>query len=182
VDLVFVAHRDNIAELPQYMDLVAELGVKKVSVSNLLTFRENLQSKTLYGLTEDPKVRAIFQEAKIKAHRHGIELGLPRLTPRAMGCTQSEFIFVDIDGNVAPCDFLAVHTPFYYMGEKRVVRPVIFGNALTGDLAKIWNSKAARSFRKSHREGEIPNPCSHCIDAYGMMCSRRELDRHRGAE
>ena len=178
VELVFVAHVDNIAELPDYMDFVAGLGVKRVLVSNLLTFRADLQHKSLYGKEEDPQVRALFDEAIARAKRNGQTLGLPRLTPKPKGCTQAEAFFVDIEGQVAPCDFLAVHTPFHFLGKTRTVRPMFFGNALQAShpLA-IWESKEFTAFRKAHRTGKVPAPCSHCIDAYGMMCSRREFFR-----
>jgi len=176
VNVVFVAHRKNIRELPDYMDFVASLGVKDVQVSNLLTFREDLQSECLYGSEDTAWVEGIFAEAQKRAQINGQILGLPGLKPKPLGCTQSETVMIDIDGNITPCDFLAVHTPFYFQGKRREVRPLRFGNVFkANNPLAIWYSKDAKEFRAMHRQGEIPAPCSHCIDAYGLMCSRRDV-------
>lgn len=174
VEVIFVAHRHNIEELPDYLRFVHSLGVQKVSVSNLLTFRENLQDRVLYGKSENTHYREILNKAQKIAQELHIDLGLPRLTPANKGCTQSEFIFIGIDGDVSPCDFLAVQTPFYLWGERKQNAPLLFGNAFQSDLAKIWSSSQAKQFREDHRKGKIPDACSHCIDAYGLMCSNRD--------
>ena len=42
-------------------------------------------------------------------------------------------------------------------------------------LAEIALLEAAvvKEFRNRHSHGDVPEPCTHCIDAYGLMCSKR---------
>ncbi|HEV2480179.1 MAG TPA: radical SAM protein, partial [Puia sp.] len=47
--VTFVAHRNNVQELPEYVDFVAKLGIKQIYVSNVLSFTASLAPLTLYG-------------------------------------------------------------------------------------------------------------------------------------
>lgn len=173
IGVVFVAHRDNIAELPDYIDFVHNLGIKTVYVNNLLSFTPKHKEMYLYAREGNAYAEGQFQEAIKRAERNGQSIYIPRLTPQSMGCSIVEAMYIDAYGNVSPCDFLAVSTPFELFGEKKQGQPVQFGNVLTEDVLDIYRSPALSKFRNLHRNGKIPDPCTHCIDAYGMMCSKR---------
>jgi MoaA/NifB/PqqE/SkfB family radical SAM enzyme len=172
--VTFVAHQNNIHELPDYVDFVSGLGVGQIYVSNILSFTRQLAPLALYTPEGNTDAQALFDEAVRRAGRNRINISMPRLKPEQMGCQTTEIFYVDIKGNVAPCDFLGVTTPFTLWGKTTSHPPVFFGNIFEQDPLSIYRSEKARSFREAHRLGrELPVPCRNCIDAYGLMCSNR---------
>ena len=78
---MFVAHRDNIGEFPQYVDFVNSLGVKTVFVTNLLCFSKDLQPLALYRDEGNPDAESVFRDAIARARHNGQTLHLPRMRP-----------------------------------------------------------------------------------------------------
>lgn len=170
----FVAHKNNIHELPDYVDFVHKLGVKRIYVNNILTFTKNLEGMELYSKTGNDAAQQLFDEAVRRSKLNNQIIGTPELSPQLKGCQAIETFFVDTNGNVAPCDFLAVTTPFTLWGNTTQNAPVIFGNIYKDEPIDIYRSQAFKNFRQAHREGkELPMQCQNCIDAYGLMCSNR---------
>jgi len=170
---VFVLHKNNYLELLDYIDYVNNLGVKKIYVNNLLSFTNRHQSDYLYSDENNNEINDIFDAAIDKVKKNKQIIYLPKMKPKPMGCTTSEMLHIDINGNVSPCDFLAVSTPFHFLGENKTATPVFFGNINNENPIDIYKSNKYEKFRSMHRKGEIPEQCSHCIDAYGLMCSNR---------
>ncbi|MDP4219821.1 MAG: radical SAM protein [Bacteroidota bacterium] len=173
VGVVFVAHRNNIAELPDYVDFVHNMGINTIYVNNLLSFTPQFHNMYLYSKTGNPEAEQIFKEAIARVERLGMTIYIPRLTPEPMGCSIVEAVYIDCHGNVSPCDFLAESTPFELFGETKQGTPVRFGNVMEENILDIYRSAVVREFRNKHRHAEVPEPCTHCIDAYGLMCSKR---------
>ena len=173
VGVVFVAHKDNIAELPEYVDFVHAMGVNTIYVNNLLSFTPKFREKYLYTKEGNPEAAAIFQQAIDRVEKLGMTIYIPRLTPSPMGCSIVEAVYINAYGDVSPCDFLAESTPFNLFGEEKQGTPLKFGNVLREDILDIYRSTQVREFRDHHRHAEVPEPCTHCIDAYGLMCSKR---------
>ena len=174
VTVTFVAHKDNIAELPEYVDFVHRLGVKEIQVSNLLTFTQETVGQELYSREGNKFAESIFEEAVKRAGKNNQTISMPRLSPVLMGCQACESFFIDSNGNVAPCDFLAVSTPFTLWGKTIQNPPVLFGNVLKSDPLQIYRNATFKKFRTAHRLGkDLPKECTNCIDAYGLMCSNR---------
>ena len=173
VGVVFVAHRDNIVEFPDYVDFVHALGVQTIYVNNLLSFTPKFRDKYLYTREGNPDAELLFREGIARVERNGQTVYIPRLTPEPIGCGIVEAVYIDARGNVSPCDFLNESTPFELFGETKQGPPVRFGNVLTEDILTIYRSPEVRAFRTAHRHGNIPDSCTHCIDAYGLMCSKR---------
>lgn len=173
--VTFVAHKDNIAELPDYVDFVNSLDVKRIYVNNLLSFTGHLKGKYLYTEHGNAYAESIFRETVKRVKANGQEIWLPGLKPEINGCTQPETLFINYNGDVAPCDYLSASTPFEYFGDVKVSKPVVFGNVFKDDALEIYRSQQASNFRKMHRNNKLPGPCDHCIDGYGLMCSKRKL-------
>lgn len=174
VAVTFVAHQNNIHELPDYVDFVNNLGVRQIYVSNILTFTKNLEGLELYTKEGNKYAQEKFDEAIRRAKINKQNISMPRLKPEMLGCQACEAFFIDSNGNVAPCDFLAVTTPFTIWGETVKNPPVIFGNIFKDNPLEIYRSPAFKKFRTAHREGkDLPKECASCIDAYGLMCSNR---------
>src|SRR5215211_385877 len=174
VGVGFVAHQNNIHQLPDYVDYVHSLGVKTIYVSNILTFTTKNAHLALYTKEGNETAEQLFAESIRRAKRNKQTLQLPLLKPKLKGCQAVETFFVNIDGSVAPCDFLAVSTPFTLFGKTVKNAPQIFGNVLSDDPLEIYRSEPYQNFRKAHRLAkELPEACKNCIDAYGLMCSNR---------
>lgn len=176
VAVTFVAHRENISQLPDYVDFVHKLGVKLIYVSNILTFTQKTAHLALYSLQGNKSAQLYFDEAVVRARKNKQTIQLPQLSPQVKGCQAVEAFFIDSNGNVAPCDFLAVSTPFTLFGETTRNPPQILGNILLDDPLAIYRSEQYQNFRNAHRLGkELPEPCKNCIDGYGLMCSNRKV-------
>jgi len=177
IKTVFVMHRGNINEFPDYLDFVDSLGIKTIFVTNLLCFSKDFSGAALYGNNGNPEAEAVLDAAIHKAGRNGQELHLPRMRPEPLGCEQCLGLFIDIKGNVCPCDYLSVRTSFYLFDKENHPDPVMFGNILTGDMKNIWFGKEFSSFRALHKKAHVPPQCTCCTDAYGMLCSHRKVIR-----
>lgn len=175
VAVTFVAHKQNISELPDYVDFVHSLHIKRIYVNNLMSFTGLHKGRYLYSPAGNAYAENIFKEAVQRVRKNGMEIWLPGMIPEVTGCTQPEVLFINYNGDVAPCDYLAVSTPFEYFGDVQISKPVIYGNVYKEDVLAIYRSKRADEFRKMHRANTLPPECSHCIDGYGLMCSKRRL-------
>ena len=176
IAVTFVAHTNNIHELPDYVDFVNNLGIKLIYVSNLLSFTKYNSTEVLYSAEGNTEAQILFDEAIKRAKKNQQTIQLPELKPILKGCQACETFFIDTNGNVAPCDFLAVTTPFTLFGTTIQNPPQIYGNVLFDNPLEIYRSKAYTDFRNMHRLGkELPDVCKNCIDGYGLMCSNRKV-------
>lgn len=176
IAVTFVAHKNNVAELPEYVNFVHQLGIQQIYVSNILTFTPALAGMELYTKAGNEEAMQLFEAAIKNAKQNGQAINIPRLKPEQLGCQAVETFFVDINGNVAPCDFLGVTTPFTLWGETIQNPPVLYGNILKDEPIEIYRNNEFRIFRKKHQLGvDLPAVCKNCIDAYGLMCSNRVI-------
>jgi len=170
LELVFVAMRRNVHELPALVRLAADLGVPTVWVQNLShsfsdtdpagdyrEIREYAKSEALWAERNDEAER-LFAEAEALAGALGVRLRLPRLEERELrrragepGCawpfTSS---YVTHDGKAQPC--CAV------MGADRAV----LGDVRADGFEAVWTSEAYREFRAGLLSEEPPDVCAGC--------------------
>jgi radical SAM protein with 4Fe4S-binding SPASM domain len=170
LELVFVAMRRNVHELPALVALAGELGVPTVWVQNLShsfsdtdpsgsyrEIREYAAEEALWAERNDEAER-LFAEARRLADDLGVRLRLPRLDeprrPRAPGepgCGWPfESSYLTHDGKVQPC--CAV------MGADRAV----LGDATAEGFEALWSSDAYRDFRAKLLTDEPPEVCAGC--------------------
>ena len=172
VQLVFVAMRRNVNELPDLVRLAAELGVESVWVQNLShsfsdtdpagayrEIREFAVEEALWADGSDD-ARDLFAEAAALADELGIELRLPRLeepdwaatrTPGAPGChwTFTE-AYITHDGKAQPCCMV--------MGSDRAA----LGDVERDGFARVWRNEAFRGFRAGLLGDDPPDVCRGC--------------------
>jgi radical SAM protein with 4Fe4S-binding SPASM domain len=137
--------RENLAEIGEIMRLLAGLGFGHVYLMHPIPVDD-----TAAALCASPAELAAASEAEMV--RLGRTLGLAvtcsfqrsgsagSVFPR---CTQPwEYIFVRVNGDVAPCCAL--------FGSDRAE---VMGNLLEQDFATIWHGDRFRSYRRSNADG-----------------------------
>jgi radical SAM protein with 4Fe4S-binding SPASM domain len=172
VQIVFVAMRRNLRELPDLVGLAAEWGVDSVWVQNLshsfgdtdpsgsyMEIRQFAERQALWQ-GEYARAEAIFDEAGELGERLGVELRLPRLRepdepaslPGGVGCHWPfESAYVTHDGKVQPCCMV--------MGADRAV----LGNLKETGFEEIWTGETYERFRAGLLPGgDPPDVCTGC--------------------
>jgi radical SAM protein with 4Fe4S-binding SPASM domain len=173
LQLVFVAMRRNIRELPQLVGLASEWGVGALWVQNLshsfsdtdpsgayAEIREYAAEEALWNAGDLADVHRLFLEAQALAERLGVELRLPNLEdppPRLRDPTKPachwpfESAYVTHDGKVQPCCMV--------MGSDRSV----LGNVGSVPFGEIWRGPEYAGFRaRLTEEREPPEVCRGC--------------------
>jgi radical SAM protein with 4Fe4S-binding SPASM domain len=170
LQLVFVAMRRNVAELPALVELAAGLGVNSVRVQNLSHDFGDTGSSDAYGPMRDyvseealfgdntERAREIFGAAAERAGPLGVELRLPRLEePEAAadsggrGCGWPwESAYVTHRGEVQPCCMV--------MGSDRAT----LGRLDESSFHEIWTGPAYEDFRERLRGDDPPGVCVGC--------------------
>ena len=175
VGIVFVSTRDNIHELEQYVDFAKKLKVDRILVNGFMSFLPETSNLYLYTKDGNNDIQKIYQRAYEKAKRNHISIEFPDLKAEPQGCGYPSIMTIDEKGNVCPCILLARKTPFELFSKTAVAEPVIFGNIFDLDPLSIWRSKESERFRNMLKNKVIPGQCLLCADAYGVICSNRNV-------
>jgi radical SAM protein with 4Fe4S-binding SPASM domain len=168
IQLVFVAMRRNVRELPDLIDLAADVGVDSVWVQNLShdfgdtgsteaygPMRDYVREEALFG-KEAKHARGIFAAAAERARELGVELRLPRLEEPsrragAPGCSWPwDAAYVTHRGEVQPCCMV--------MGSDRAT----LGRLDESSFEEIWTGSAYEQFRERLLGDEPPDVCVGC--------------------
>lgn len=178
IRLVAVVMRRNLDELPALVTLAHELGSRHVSVQRLChdfsesslppqyrPMREFVEAQTL--LNEEPaRVKQMFEAARARADALGVELRLPRLSPKvhAPGTRGRERCdwpwrgaYLSYSGEAMPC--CMVSTP----------DRVSLGNMAREGVASVWTGAAYAAFRRALDAGPPPEVCRGCSLYHGTF-------------
>jgi radical SAM protein with 4Fe4S-binding SPASM domain len=173
IQVVFVAMRDNVGELPELVRLLARVGVDELHVQNLShTFsdadpagrygeiRRFAADHALWTEADQAQARAAFAAARTAADSLGVALRLPGLAareplPRAGGgprCTWPwDAAYVTSRGLVQPCCMV--------MGDDRVS----LGDLTRQAFPDIWAGAAYQDFRRRLMgDAQPPAVCRGC--------------------
>jgi radical SAM protein with 4Fe4S-binding SPASM domain len=172
LDIVAVAMRRNLEELPGLVRLAARYGVPAVSVQHLAhdfsegtlpekyrPMRAFVDHETLLG--EDPaRVERWFAAARHAAGETGVELRLPNVRPRAHACGCDwpwRGAYVSYRGDAMPCCMIA--TP----------DRLNFGNMAKEGVVRVWNNDAYNAFRARLASDDPPEVCKGCAVYHGIF-------------
>ncbi|WP_306210166.1 radical SAM protein [Actinoplanes sp. RD1] len=162
VRVVFVAMRDNVAELPGLVRLLGDLGVDELHVQNLShSFSDTDPAGAYEGIRSFAAEQALwtssppaFAEARIAAATTGLKLRLPRAEEPAgdrRGCSWPwDAAYITSAGVVQPCCMV--------MGDDRVA----LGSLAEQSFPEIWRGAAYREFRARLSSAEPPAVCAGC--------------------
>jgi radical SAM protein with 4Fe4S-binding SPASM domain len=190
VQIVFVAMRSNIHELPGLVDLAAELGVDSVWMQNLshsfddtdpsgayveirrFTAQEALWSSEPEGRSWDAKVRRYVDAACDRARAQGVALRLPEslrsLPPPEIEVPDESARSTPAPAPAAGCDWPWRST---YVMADGTVQPccmvmgadrVSFGSLDQESFVDIWSGPRAQEFRRRLTTSQPPKVCRGC--------------------
>jgi radical SAM protein with 4Fe4S-binding SPASM domain len=171
LNLVCVAMRTNLPELPKLVRLAHDEGIDVLSVQHLChdfgeaslpenyrPMRAFIERETL--LNEDPqRVEEFFGCAREAAQTLGIALRLPNIKPRphaasVTGRSRCDWpwrgAYISYDGKAMPCCMVA--TP----------DRINFGSVMDEGVSATWNNDAYNAFRNRLASDEPPEICRSC--------------------
>jgi MoaA/NifB/PqqE/SkfB family radical SAM enzyme len=175
VSLWFTGMQENLDQLPDFVQLGAELGVPEVYLQRLVFFGSGeriaedatmVPEQSLFGTLEERQARLIDA-----CERLAVELGLifrasGATTPHEsvavqgahpwQGCYRPwALIYVTANGNLLPCCIAPFATPEY--------ASLMLGNVFERPLAALWNDVPYQRLRDAVLSPDpAPWPCQHC--------------------
>jgi len=168
ISLWFTVMKKNLAELPDFVRLAANMGATQVNVQRLVHYGEGLavQEQSVYGALTAMEEK-LLAEANCLSRDLGIVLSasgntspVESLTPEQRerpwsGCQRPwSLSYITANGNVLPC-CISPWTAKDYQG-------LILGNALAESFAEIWNGGRYQQFRTQFETRDAPDPCRGC--------------------
>lgn len=165
VSMVFMAMRENLADLPAVIGRAGAIGVRSVILQRLIYFETGLavEEQSLMNGADPEAIEA----CEAAARRAGVELlgtgglsateSLQSVDARRpwSGCTRPwRSTYVTANGNVLPCCFAPFTTKDY--------EGAILGNLFERPISEIWTSAEYEAFRRAHQSDEPPEPCRGC--------------------
>ena len=171
IRVVFVAMRDNVAELPDLVRLLASIGVDELHVQNLShSFSDTDPAGRYEGIRDFTAGQALWTGADLDraatsfagaaglARTLGLDLRLPALGPagdpgpeEGRGCSWPwEATYITSTGVVQPCCMV--------MGDDRVA----LGNLGEQSFPEIWAGPAYQDFRHRLSGDDPPAVCRGC--------------------
>jgi radical SAM protein with 4Fe4S-binding SPASM domain len=175
VDVVFVAMRRNIEQLPAMVDFVADMGADNLTVQYMVVHGEDVRSESLFY--HQRLANRMLDEAEARAREVGLNVTLParfgRLESReskvdsrtqsrisnlessAVSCTDPWTVaFIRWNGEVHPCCYAP--------------STVVMGDLAEQPFWAIWNCPAYRELRRRVNTANPPDYCRTCT--VGRLC------------
>ena len=167
--------RENLAELPDVIDLAASLGVDEVYLQRLVFWGEGLArpEQSIFGRAW-AQAESIIAEAEQRAERHGLSFrGGDALSPRASllertpeaepwrACSRPlRLAYVTAHGTALPCCIAPfTDAPF---------DSIRLGNYLQDGVEGVWHGAAYERFRAQLYSSEPPASCRNCGLAWSL--------------
>jgi len=172
LSLWFLGTRDNIAELPDFVKLAADIGIGEVYLQRLVYFQDG----TGYGLARDRKslqdsddqtasliAQSLDLAAELGVQFNASGLSHPGQSLRGQPAGQlpwrrcyrpATLMYITANGNVLPCCIAPFATVDY--------AAIVLGNVFDQSLAEIWSGSGYQNFRRQHQSGTPPQCCRGC--------------------
>jgi radical SAM protein with 4Fe4S-binding SPASM domain len=165
VSMVFMAMRENLAQLPAVIERAGAMGVDAVVLQRLVYFDTGMAVEGQSVMGED--LSPMLEPCQAAAARAGVRLlGTGGFSPADSlkpvdarrpwsGCTRPwRSTYVTANGNVLPCCFAPFTTSDY--------EGVILGNLFERPMEEIWNGSRYEEFRSAHASDDPPECCRGC--------------------
>ena len=166
VVLLFMKMRPNVAELPDFLRLAAELGVDRVNATNLdFVAAPAMEGLTLVSSEPDSEIAAIFAQAQRRAEKSGLPFRNVGSTPVSdlILCDANPLknVFVTAFGDIAPCVYLGLpvsetfNRQFYQ--ESYPAQNYCYGNIEAHKFSEILRQPAYQEFTTVFRDRVAAN-------------------------
>ena len=145
INFVMTLMKSNLYELPEMVDLAADIGLEEVKAVYLTAFNRDLADEVLWSSAED--VRKVFAETVKRGESLGIKIKLPYI--------QGE----DIAGEKFHKDCFVGWRDFF-IGSDCYIRPCqsiarkLFHSSLYENFKDAWNSAEMAEFRSIVNDGK----------------------------
>lgn len=172
LSLWFLGTKENITELPQFVELAADLGICDIYLQRLVYYRDHEG----YGVARedrslrdtDHESRKLVQQSQKLAKSHGLRfnasgLGQPlesiqgdmaETNPWSRCYRPHTLIYITAAGNVLPCCIAPFATLDY--------ASLILGNVYESSLKDIWHGARYQKFRDQLQTADPPRCCRGC--------------------
>jgi MoaA/NifB/PqqE/SkfB family radical SAM enzyme len=184
VEWVYVMLKHNLEEVPAAVRFAGEFGFDCFKAKHMETALDlgdldaalfNTGVVEDLGADWDERYLRTVAEARGVAEEVGIEFILhPRRYAKRGMChlPPDDAIFVDHRGNVSACCYLTeIDTKPYIPVDSRSGADGILGNLHESDLLSLVESEEHDRFRRSWREGVVPEACRGCLQVGRMGTS-----------
>jgi MoaA/NifB/PqqE/SkfB family radical SAM enzyme len=182
VSASFLLMKDNMEEIPGFIELMASLKVEEVAFKNMIgVFSPDGLNQVIYEgyypVRVDRERRDKYiTEAKRMAEKNGIRLFFHGnfVAERVNDCRAMplNYPFIAWNGDVSPC--CALKYPAIKLGKdgKGIDYGVsTFGNVNEESLKRIWRKPRYVRLREKISAGETPEECGDCIGLYSVSGS-----------
>lgn len=163
ISLQCVLSEDNVAESLELVDMASDLGADCLIFSNLMPQTRENKDKILYSRYENRRMKALYDQLRIRSFRKGLQLTLPNYelkTERRCSFIEEGAAFISAEGDVIPCYRLSHSYLEYVFGREKRVLKHSFGNLKETSLQEIWESAPYYKYREHVLNGRYPS----CID------------------
>lgn len=152
-----VVQRENVAELPDLVELAHELGFENMVFSlNLTDWGQETWSETNRAVTVDHGLsREMVDQLLSRSRQLGMELTFWNVSDKydtssleKLCAWPFERSYVSSDMRTSPCCMIA--------------NPDVIEFGSGNDFADVWKSDAYQKFRQAHLDGDIPAVCAGC--------------------
>lgn len=156
INYVFCAMKRNLNELPQVVEMAADIGLEEVKVVFLTSFGEEFSSETLYGCQD--VVIETFDLAEKRAKELGVLLKLPYVQghdPAGDKLHRDCFVayrdfYLGSDGYVRPC--MSTADKFFLYDPKQ-------------DFVTMWNKEEYQEYRRNVNTQNMHINCRSCYQS-----------------
>lgn len=171
----YVIVKDNVNEIPLFIDLINSLGTRKdldlttINFTGLLYFDS---IKHLYVSTLNEDLIVEIKKRMDKGVYFRFEHTIEQFNPPLEKCYYWMEPYIMMEGYVLPCCQVLMSN------QRPALRKNSFGNVFKEDFKKIWNSERYKNFRKMivDPKGKVPVFCAGCrqfktkerIERYGV--------------
>jgi len=165
MNYVFCAMKSNLNELPQMVEMTADVGLEELKVVYLTAFQESMMQESLWN--HQGEVEEAFSRAARRAEELGVLLQLPYVQGK------------DPAGDMLHRECFASYRDFF-LGSDGFTRPCM-STADTfcrfdpnQDFMELWNGEAYQRHRKTVNTAGMCQNCCNCFQSSHGNWNRRE--------
>jgi radical SAM protein with 4Fe4S-binding SPASM domain len=157
----YVVCKENVNEMPIFLDLIKSLGTKEefgyghIDFAGLLYFEE---IKHLYLEDLPEEIYSELESRKEGSMQFNFSHAVEDLLPPTSCCTKWMESYIMMDGYVLPCCSVVMSNNRPFLHDNA------FGNCLETPFKDIWNSERYKKFRRTITNEKAPIPlfCKGC--------------------